>query len=389
MTSDRQDSPCCLLTARRSHSLPVVNVPLLTGAIKTLLLFPPVLVLAACAAEAPPRPPRIERPTAVHDLSARQVGATTELRFTLPTDATDGESLTKPLEVQIFRDALPPGGKAPAALNVTASPWLLLQGKNLARHTVTGTVSYADRLSLGDFRRLVGSVLSYEVTCLTRGFRGRPIESEPSNRAKLTLLDVPQPVAGLSIKPSQKTLDLSWQVPEQTLAGRQTGLIESYQVYRRETKTAGKALPYKPVGIAHETSYADSDFEFSRLYSYRVRAVVSQNGSTAESADSQAVDIMPKDVFPPAPPAGPTGLYTSGAVELIWTPNLDSDLAGYQVYRREAGQPEVRLNSELVRSALFRDVTATPGHHYYYRITAEDLNGNKSEPSAEVEVDIP
>jgi hypothetical protein len=380
-----------LLTARRSNSLPVVKVPPLTGTIKTLLLFSCVLVLAACAAEAPPRPPRIERPTAVHDLSAHQVGATVELRFTLPTDATDGESFTKPLEAQIFSDALPPGGKAPAALTVTAAPWLVLQGKDLARHTVSGTVSYADRLSLGDFTRLEGSVLSYEVTCLTRGFRGRPIESEPSNKAKLTLLDVPQPVAGLSIKPSQKTLDLSWQAPEQTLAGRQTGLIESYQVYRRETetKTAGKPFPYKPVGIAHQTSYADSDFEFGRLYSYRVRAVVSQNGSMAESADSQAVDIMPKDVFPPAPPAGLTGLYTSGAVEFIWTPNFDSDLAGYNVYRREAGQQAVRLNSELVRSALFRDATATPGHHYYYRITAEDLSGNESEPSAEVEVGVP
>ena len=98
---------------------------------------------------------------------------------------------------------------------------------------------------------------------------------------------------------------------------------------------------------------------------------------------------MPKDVFAPAVPAGLTGLYTSGAVELIWTPNLESDLAGYKVYRREAAQQPVRLNSKLVGSALYRDATATPGRHYFYQITAEDMNGNESPPSPEVEVDIP
>jgi hypothetical protein len=391
VTSDRQAYPCLLITARRSNSLPVVKAPPLARAIKAVLLLSSVLILAACAAEGPPHPRRIQRPTAVHDLSAHQVGANIELRFTLPTDATDGESLTKPLEVEIFRHALPHGEKALAAASASAAPWVVLQGKDLVRHSVSGTLSYDEQLSSADFTRLVGGAFSYEVTCLTRGFRGRPIESEPSNKAKLTLLDVPQPVAGLSIKPSQKALDLSWQAPERTLAGRQTGLIESYQVYRRGNGlgNASKPSSYRPIGVAHETSYADSDFQFGRLYSYRVRALVSENGSTAESADSQAADIMPKDVFPPAVPAGLTGLYTSGAVELIWTPNLEPDLAGYNVYRRDAGEQAVRLNSELVRSALFRDTTATPGRHYSYQITAEDLRSNESAPSLEVEVDVP
>jgi len=389
VTSGRQAFPCFLFTARRNHSLPALPSP--TGALKVLSLPVCALLLAACAAEGPPHPPHIERPTAVHDLSAQQVGDAIELRFTLPTDAADGESLSKPLEVEIFRDASPPGGSAPAAVSASSAPWVVLQGADLARHTVSGMLSYADRLSSVDFTRLVGGSFTYEVTCLTRGFRGRPRESEASNKAKLTLLDAPQPVTGLSIKPSQKALDLSWQAPQQTVTGRQAGLIDTYQVYRREAdpKNAGKPAPYRRLAVAHETSYADSDFRFGRLYSYRVRALITENGSTAESADSQAVDIMPKDVFPPAVPGGLTGLYTSGAVELIWTPNLDPDLAGYNVYRRRAGEQAVRLNSELVRSALFRDTTAKPGHQYFYRITAEDMNGNESPQSPEVEVDVP
>jgi hypothetical protein len=392
VTSDRQAPPCCQFTARRSDPLPLIKVTPLRCAANSFLLLLGVLLLGACAAESPPRPPRIQRPLAVQDLSAHQVGATIELRFTLPTDATDGESLTKPLEVEIFRDALLPGQKTPPAARASPAPWIVLQGTSLALRTVSGTVViYADQLSSDDFKRFVGGAFSYEVSCLTRGFRGRPIESVPSNKATLTLVDVPRPVAGLSIEPSQKALNLTWQAPAETLAGEPVGLIESYQVYRRQggTGNATKPAPYKPVDVAHETSYADSDFTFGHLYSYRVRAVVSKNGSTSESGDSQAVDILPKDVFPPAAPAGLTGLYTSGAVELIWTPNLDPDLAGYNVYRREAGQQVIRLNSELVRSALHRDATVTPGHHYYYRITAEDLSGNESPPSAEVEVELP
>lgn len=349
-------------------------------------------LLLSCAAESPPRPPRLERPVAVRDFSAHQVGTTIELTFTQPTDATDGASLTKPLEIEIFRTALLPGEKPPAAAAGTSpAPWVALQGRDLTRHTINGIVRYADQLSQSDFRRFLGGTFTYEVSSLTRGFRGRLIASASSNKATLTLLDVPRPVAGVSIEPTQKALDLTWQAPTETLAGRPAGLIDTYQVYRREAgpSNAGKPAPYKLVGVAHETSYADSDFEFGHLYSYRVRALISRNGSTAESADSQPVEIMPKDVFPPAAPAGLTGLYTAGAVELIWTPNLEPDLAGYNVYRREAGEQAVRLNSELVRTALDRDTTVTPGHRYFYRVTAEDLSGNESQPSSEVEVDVP
>jgi hypothetical protein len=360
---------------------------------KLLLLLSGVLLLVSCAAESPPRPPRIERPVAVRGLTAHQVGATLELAFTLPTAATDGESLTKPIEVEIFRGAAPrPGGSAAApAAGTSSTPWVVLEGRDLARHTVNGTVHYADELSPGDFKRLVDGKFTYKVNTLTRGFRGRPIVSESSNRATLTLLDVPQPVTGLSIEPTPKALGLTWQAPSQTLTGRPAGLIESYQVYRREVGSgnASKPEPYKPIGVTHETSYADSDFEFGHLYYYRVRALLSQSGSTAQSADSQPVDIKAKDVFPPAAPAGLTGLYTSGAVELIWTPSLEPDLAGYNVYRREAGQQTVRVNSELVRSALYRDSAVTPGHGYFYQVTAEDLSGNESPRSAEIEVDVP
>ena len=142
------------------------------------------------------------------------------------------------------------------------------------------------------------------------------------------------------------------------------------------------------IGEAHQTSYADANFEFGHSYSYKVRAVVTGSGGSAESQDSAAMEIAPRDVFPPAVPADVTGLYSSGAVELIWSPNLESDLAGYNIRRRQdGGQPE-QLNKELLRSPLYRDAAVITGHDYSYQVTAVDRSGNESGPSPGVVIEV-
>jgi fibronectin type 3 domain-containing protein len=113
-----------------------------------------------------------------------------------------------------------------------------------------------------------------------------------------------------------------------------------------------------------------------------------EGGSIAESEGSQPYEVIARDVFPPASPTGLTALYTAGAVELVWTANSEKDLAGYYVYRREAGEQPVKLNKdELLRTPILRDYDARPGHVYYYHVTAVDLSNNESQPSEEVEVD--
>lgn len=334
----------------------------------------------------------MQRPEAVRDLAVKQVGRSLEISFTAPKLGVDGESLTKPLEIEIVGRVLPPGTPAvpshvaDSSGETAAAPVVTLRSEDLARLAVAGKIEYRDGLSAGDFNRSVGARFAFQVGGLTRGFRGRPIEGDLSNGAALTLLDVPKPVTGLSIEPGQSALRLRWSPPAETITGRPAGFITNYRVYRSET---GKPGSYRLLGVAHEATYDDSNFEFGRLYSYKVRALAAEGAQTAESEDSAAVEIVPRDTFPPAVPAGLTGLYTSGAIELIWSPNLEPDLAGYNVYRREEGAGQVKLNPELLHSPVYRDAAVTPGHRYAYRVTAVDRSGNESPPSAEAEVEAP
>jgi fibronectin type 3 domain-containing protein len=101
------------------------------------------------------------------------------------------------------------------------------------------------------------------------------------------------------------------------------------------------------------------------------------------------VEVAPRDVFPPAAPAGLTGLYTSNAVELLWSPNTEPDLAGYNIYRGGAGEQPAKLNSALLPSPLYHDTSIAAGRRYTYHVTAVDLKGNESAPSQDVSVDVP
>ncbi len=336
----------------------------------------------SCAAQSPPRPPRIQQPQSVKDLNGAQVGTAIELHFTLPDTATDGEGLTKPLEIDIVRAITPPGGnsRAPAS----EAPLATLRGTDLARHTSAGKVEFTDSLSRDDFQRLAGSTLTYRVRGLTRGFRGRPIESALSSPAALPLLDVPEPPSGLSVEETASALRLRWSVPTKTVSGKAAGPADVYRIYRSDT---GKLGPYHPAGESHDDTFSDASFEFGQLYAYRVRAVMVEAGHRAESADSDAVEIAPRAVFPPAPPAGLTGLYTANGVELIWNPSPAPELAGYNIYRAAAGASPVRLNTSLLRSPLYRDTAVTSGGRYTYRVTAVDSNGNESAPSAEIAIE--
>jgi fibronectin type 3 domain-containing protein len=61
-------------------------------------------------------------------------------------------------------------------------------------------------------------------------------------------------------------------------------------------------------------------------------------------------------------------------------------LAGYNVYRQENGAAQ-RLNKELLRTPIFRDITAPEGKALTYYVTAVDLSGNESKASKKEEVE--
>jgi fibronectin type 3 domain-containing protein len=85
------------------------------------------------------------------------------------------------------------------------------------------------------------------------------------------------------------------------------------------------------------------------------------------------------------PAASPGAL----VVDLSWSISLETDLAGYRVYRSEQeGTRGQVLNQELLPTPAVRDTSVQPGHRYWYTVTAVDRAGNESAPSAPLAVDV-
>lgn len=91
----------------------------------------------------------------------------------------------------------------------------------------------------------------------------------------------------------------------------------------------------------------------------------------------------------PAAPSGLQALSTSGPVELDWNDNSESDFAGYRLIRTQIPSgPSITLHGGLLASSHFTDVSAQIGGLYAYSVTAEDLDGDESAPSAELSVSV-
>jgi hypothetical protein len=333
--------------------------------------------------QGPPHPPRAEQPVAIKDLALAQRGRTLELTFSLPELAADGERLTKPLEAEILRAVAAAGRTGPTAPS-GLSLWKELRVDDLARYKQGEKVVFPLTLSDEEFRQQRGGTFAFGVRTLTRGFRHRAVESDLSNVLQVILVDVSVAVQDLQIRAEEHALALSWSAPAQTLSG---GLASNLSAYRIDRSQTGKPGSFQFRGETPGLEYRDAEFEFGHAYYYKVVAVSKQDGSVAESEESATVEITPRDVFPPAVPRGLSAVYTTDAVELIWTANSEPDLAGYNVYRREEGGAAQKINPEILRTPIARDSSVAAGRKYFYRVTALDLANNESPACEEVQVE--
>lgn len=337
-------------------------------------------ILGACAAEGPPRPPRIQIPGKVNDIRVTQAGRTLRLSFTMPQRATDGRLLTKPVEIQIFRQISPPG--QPYAVPFLAvHPWLDLKPAARTKFQHGSQIIYEDRLSPQQFDSELDNLFTFAVVTLTRSFRGRPRRSDVSNLARTELLNVSSPITGLRVVEAPHALKLRWSPPARGLSHKPLAPLSGYRVYR-----GLKQFARSPYASTRSPSYADNQFDFGTRYFYSIRALFAKNGYTAESDDSKPTEITPRNIYPPPPPNGLEAVYAMGAMHLIWNPSTAAGVAGYNVYR-EGNEPPKRLNSSLLRTPTFQDHTVIPGRRYTYWVTAVDVNGNESSRSTSVTVE--
>src|SRR5262249_43897843 len=134
-------------------------------------------------------------------------------------------------------------------------------------------------------------------------------------------------------------------------------------------------------------SFDDTVFGYGRPYYYFVRASEPTLRPEQQSAASNVILIYPQDIYPPAAPQELNVVAAKEGMVLIWAPNTESDVAGYNIYRSlKAGADYKKVNTDLIRETTFTDPDVKPGVTYYYVITAVDSAPvpNESEKSAEV-----
>jgi len=215
-----------------------------------------------------------------------------------------------------------------------------------------------------------------------------------SNQVVVPLAPTIGPPALVSAEVSADGVVVSWSagvIPEAP-----AGLTYRYRIERRPAGSGGY-IGLNDIDPAPEGSYLDRTSAWETKYEYRIGAVteVRANGreGVVEGDDSAAAEIFTKDIYPPAQPTGLQAVFSSVGqkpfVDLTWAPNLETDVAGYNVFRRSNGGEWQKLNGGPVKVPSFRDENVQLGYKYQYAVSAVDLRANESQRSAETSEVVP
>jgi hypothetical protein len=380
---------------------------IIDAAYKSAMLVAFGACLLGCASPDLPTARHAIVPVPVNDLTARQVGDTVILNFTLPSTSTDQQPLADMPSVEIYRNmpqTSPPSSKSAGKNKRVERLADTIPSEGVGQYQKNGHVEFPDKLDASELSNEGGTDLLYTVR--TRVSRARA--SADSNVVTLRVYPAAQPVRDLRATLTETALVLDWSAAQEARPAS-PGKPAGFRIYRAEVDpTAAEAaisnpsqakLIAPPQSLAQTTAteYRDTSFQFGHTYFYEIRQVMQFGAQTVESADSSPTVLTAKDIFPPAAPQGleavavatPNGGPTS--IELTWTINTETDLAGYNVYRsdQQGETPGQRLNRELLLPPTFRDMSVLPGKTYFYQVGAVDQSGNESALSPAVEARVP
>ncbi len=212
---------------------------------------------------------------------------------------------------------------------------------------------------------------------------------------------VPIPVVPTIAAPDQVEASVAGDGVHITWAGPQPpkppqGVTYLYRIMRRPVG-APAYIVLDDIAPSAAGSYLDKTFSWEQKYQYRITTLseVRAEGLNAgvEGDDSKPVEVFTRDIYPPGQPAGLQAVFSSVGqkpfIDLTWAPNMEGDLAGYNVFRWTEGNEPKKLNAQPLQVASYRDETVEPGKKYFYTVSAVDLRGNESPQSAPASETVP
>jgi hypothetical protein len=379
-----------------------------------------------CASPRPPRPPSLDLPETVKDLTAARVGDEVRLHWTTPTNTTDRIAVKGAMTADICRTTMTPAAPAPTCTSIKRMP--VVPGPAQTSDTLPASLT-TDPPALLAYRVQILNAHGHSAGPSPEAFAAAgaappPVEqlratatrdgamlewrSQDSSAAvELDRLPVgpngevigpppPKPASKSSPRPGGKKADkatkpASAPAPPPTPPAKPLLAAPPAPI---EVKLRAPANPADAGGTIDSTAVSGQTFRYT---AQRVRSVTLEGHSLElRSSTSPPVTVVMRDIFPPSAPSGleavPGGATPSDrSIDLSWTPNSDADLAGYFVYRQDIDPhgavtgTVTRLNTTPVVGPAYRDQTALAGRRYAYHVTAVDTAGNESAPSADVQ----
>ena len=211
-------------------------------------------------------------------------------------------------------------------------------------------------------------------------------ETAPSGELEVEAGKPPRPLYGplsFKAKAGDGEVELSWRPnPDDSMAFL-------YHIYR-STKKDGKYLKITRKAIAILESenpkgvFVDTKVVNGLTYYYKMSSL---DFLRNESPLIGPVEVTPKDITPPPPPQHPQAEGSTRGIVLTWELSRAPDVKGYWIYRANKQDGDYKRLSTIPvppDKGLFEDATVPPNEQYFYEITALDLSGNESAPSAPV-----
>ncbi len=347
-------------------------------------IFFGLLISAGCGKRKPPLPP-VERVAQRVEISGYQRGNKVMLSWTMAArNASDG-NLLNISRADIYRLTEP-----------ISSSSTISEEEFASRSTLIATVPISDsdfalkELTFSDTLNFAGQQarLRYAVRFANASGQKAAFSNFLVIEPTAKVADIPE---NLASNVSQTSIELSWNPPIRNIDGSTPANILGFNIYRIDENKTLKLLNTAPVTRA---VFGDRTFEFEKNYTYFVRTVsLGANGQPLESADSLAVKVLPKDIFPPAAPSAVTIAASPNTISIFFATNTENDVAGYRVYRSsDVNQPKADwtlITPQILTTNTFQDTTVESGKTYFYYLTAVDKFGNISASSEVVSETVP
>jgi hypothetical protein len=342
--------------------------------------------MVGCGSPAAPEPPSLNLPVPVANLSATRTGNTVHLAWTMPRRTTDRVVLRHPVTAEVCRGIENASCTGLATLNLAPG----------------AAGAYADTLPSG-LAQGPDRLLRYKV--FLRNHAGK--SAGPSNPAYSAAGSSPAAVTAVTAQVRPDGVLLSW-MPVSDPGRAVVIRIERVQLTApAAAETHRSALAPAPAPATQTLAVHTQDgvdpghaIDVAALFNQRYRytlervATLALSGQSVEiqGLPSDPLEVLTKDIFPPAVPQSLVAVAdsTAGAIDLSWTPDSDPDLAGYHIYRRNLPEslPARRIASVGVETS-FRDTGVEAGHTYAYSVSAVDQTGNESNRSPEANETLP